>query len=141
MRGSLPDVAYRRARHLVLENARVVTTIDALKAGDWAVLAGLFAESHASLRDDFEVSSPELDAMFEIARAVPGVVATRMTGAVFGGCTVAFVERDSTERLRQAVLREYPARTGLIPRVFAVEAADGAGFLDIDRAFDGIDVA
>ncbi len=133
VRRVVPEVTFRRARHVVLENARVSAAIDALQAGDMAALGRLFAESHASLRDDFEVSSPELDAMVEIAAAVPGVGATRMTGAGFGGCTIAFVERDATDRLRDAVLREYPARTGLTPRVFAVETADGAGFLGCEQ--------
>ncbi len=141
LRGILPDMTFRRARHVVLENARVSAAIDALRAGDMAALGRLFAESHASLRDDFEVSSPELDTMVEIAKSVPGVVATRMTGAGFGGCTIAFVERDATDRLRDAVLREYPGRTGLTPRVFAVETADGAGFVEGEWASGGIDAA
>ncbi len=80
----MDPVAYRRARHIVTENERVAETIDAFAAGDLAGVGRLFAASHASLRDDFEVVSPELDAMVEIASAVPGVVAARMTGAGFG---------------------------------------------------------
>ena len=67
--------------------------------------------------------------MVEVATSVPGVVAARMTGAGFGGCTVNLVEREAVPRLREAVLREYPRRTNLQPRVFAVEPADGAGLL------------
>ena len=87
----------------------------------------LFAESHASLRDRFEVSSPELDAMVGIATGVPGVIAARMTGAGFGGCTVNLVRHDAVEALRAAVDERYQAMTGLLPRVFAVDAVDGAG--------------
>ena len=73
------------------------------------------------------MSSPELDALVEIASAVPGVVAARMTGAGFGGCTINLVERSAVPALREAVLTQYPARTGLTPRVFAVDPVDGAG--------------
>jgi galactokinase len=81
------------------------------------------------LRDLFEVSSPELDAMVDIASAVPGVVAARMTGAGFGGCTVNLVRPDAVDALRAAVESEYPKRTGLVPMVLPVHAAAGAGRL------------
>jgi galactokinase len=89
----------------------------------------LWAASHASLRDDFEVVSPELDALVEIASAVPGVAAARMTGAGFGGCTINLVERGAVRALRTAVEARYQARTGLVPRVYAVDAVDGAGIV------------
>ena len=125
----LDPVAYRRAAHVVTENARVEATVDALAADDLPALGRLFAESHASLRDLFEVSSPELDAMVDIASAVPGVVAARMTGAGFGGCTVNLVRPDAVDALRAAVESEYPKRTGLVPMVLPVHAAAGAGRL------------
>ena len=112
-----PGRAIARAEHVVTENARVAETVDALEAGDLDAVGRLFAASHASLRDLFEVSSPELDAMVEIATGVPGVVAARMTGAGFGGCTVNLVRPDAVEALRAAVERDYPAMTGLSPRV------------------------
>ena len=126
-RDRLDPVARRRAEHVVTENARVAATVAALDAGDLAAVGRLFAESHASLRDGFEVSSPELDAMVEIADEVPGVIAARMTGAGFGGCTVNLVRPDAVEALRSAVETLYPARTGLTPMVLAVRAVDGAG--------------
>jgi galactokinase len=119
----------RRVEHVIAENERVEATAGALGADDRAALGAAFAASHASLRDLFEVSSPELDAMVDVARSVPGVVAARMTGAGFGGCTVNLVEADAVERLRDAVERDYPRRTGRRPMVFAVQAADGAGRL------------
>ena len=128
-RDRLDPVAFRRAEHVVTENARVEATVDALAAGDLAAVGRLFAESHASLRDRFEVSSPELDAMVEIASSVPGVIAARMTGAGFGGCTVNLVRPDAVDALRDAVMTEYPSRTGLTPRVLPVTAVDGAGRL------------
>jgi galactokinase len=123
----LEPVAYRRARHVVTENARVEAAVAALAADDIDAVGRLFADSHASLRDDFEVSSPELDAMVEIASGVPGVVAARMTGAGFGGCTVNLVRPDAVDALRAAVEAGYPSRTGLTPMVLPVSAADGTG--------------
>jgi galactokinase len=125
----LDPIARRRAEHVVAENERVLAAVAALEADDRAAIGELFAASHASLRDRFEVSSPELDAMVEVARSVPGVVAARMTGAGFGGCTVSLVEPDAVPALTEAVLRDYPARTGLAPRVMPVRAMDGAGRL------------
>ncbi len=124
---TLSPVAARRARHVVSENQRVGATVEALEAGDHAAIGALFAASHASLRDDFEVSSPELDAMVEVACSVPGVIAARMTGAGFGGCTINLVRPDAVEALRATVERDYPARTGLVPRVLPVRATAGAG--------------
>ena len=123
----LPEVVGRRCEHVVRENERVLATVAALREGDFEALGRLFAASHASLRDLFEVSSPELDAMVEIATAVPGVVASRMTGGGFGGCTVSLVERGAEEALRGRVLRDYPKSTGLPTRAYIVAAVDGAG--------------
>lgn len=103
---------------------------DALAAGDLAAVGRLWAASHASLRDDFDVVSPELDALVEIAVGVPGVAAARMTGAGFGGCTINLVEREAVASLRATVAAEYPSRTGLVPRVYAVDAVDGASVVD-----------
>jgi galactokinase len=119
----------RRARHIVGENDRVLRTVAALEDGDVATVGALFAASHASLRDDFEVSSAELDAMVGIATSTPGVVAARMTGAGFGGCTINLVRREAVDGFRATVERDYPARTGRTPRVFVVEAAAGAGLV------------
>jgi len=125
----LDPVLMARAEHIVHENDRVLRTVEALAAGDLATVGRLFAASHASLRDKFEVSSAELDAMVAIAVATPGVVAARMTGAGFGGCTVNIVRRDAVEAFATAVERDYPAMTGRTPRVLVVESADGAGLL------------
>ena len=123
----LDPIARRRAEHVVAENERVARTVAALEAGDLATVGEAFAASHASLRDQFEVTSPELDAMVEIAVTVPGVIAARMTGAGFGGCTVNLVRPEAVAALRKAVERDYPARTGLRPMVLPVRAAAGAG--------------
>jgi galactokinase len=125
----LQPVQLARAEHVVSEIVRVLRTVEALEGGNLAAVGRLFAESHASLRDRFEVSSPELDAMVEIANATPGVIASRMTGAGFGGCTVNLVHREALEAFRAAIEREYPERTGREPHVFVVNAADGAGLM------------
>jgi galactokinase len=125
----IDPVAARRARHVVEENDRVLATEKALEAGDLAEVGRLFAASHASLRDLFEVSSPELDALVEIAMGVVGVIAARLTGAGFGGSTVNLVRRDWVGAFRLAVQREYPARTGLTPTVLEVDAVAGASFV------------
>ena len=133
-RARLPEVVARRCEHVVEEDLRVAATVAAMAAGDLAEVGRLFAASHASLRDLYEVSSPALDAMVEIASGVPGVVGSRMTGAGFGGCTVSLVRFGAEEALRERVLRDYPARTGLQPRVFVVAAVDGAGLMTIPAA-------
>jgi galactokinase len=130
--GARDQLVRRRAAHVVRENERVALAVEALKAGRMEVVGRLFAESHASLRELYEVTSPELDALVEIAAATPGVVASRMTGAGFGGCTVNIVERGAVEQLREAVEREYPARTGREPAIYLLEATDGAG--EVTRA-------
>jgi galactokinase len=125
----LDPVVARRAAHIVAENDRVRTVVAALEAGDLATVGECFRAGHASLRDLFEVSSPELDALVEIAGTVPGVVAARMTGAGFGGCTINLVRPDAVEAFGETVLERYPALTGLRPTVIPVAAADGVGLM------------
>ena len=128
--GALDEKTVRRCRHVIAENERVLGAEAALHAGDLATLGRLFAESHASLRDLYQVSSPELDALVAIASATEGVVAARMTGAGFGGCTVNLVRRDAVERLRRAVLDQYPRKAGLQAAVYVVEPVAGAGVVE-----------
>jgi galactokinase len=127
-RDRLDDTTQRRCEHVIRENGRVLATVAALERGDVAPVPRLFAESHASLRDLYEVSSPELDALVSLATSVPGTAA-RMTGAGFGGCTVNLVPRDAVGRFREVVERGYRERTGLEARVLEVEAAAGAGLM------------
>ncbi len=114
------------ARHVVSENARVEETARALSAGDRPALARLFAESHTSLRDDFGVSTPELDALVA-ALVDAGAVGARMTGAGFGGCVVALVERRRLIHVAAVAVERYRAETGLRPSAFVCRAVDGAG--------------
>jgi len=114
------------ARHVVTENRRVLAAADALRAGDAAALGALLVESHASLRDDFAVSTPELDLLVELL-VDEGAYGARLTGAGFGGCVVALtLPEDRAGILRRAADR-YRDRTGRVPAVLAVEAVDGAG--------------
>ncbi|MGB2755218.1 MAG: galactokinase [Phycisphaerae bacterium] len=123
---SLPEVIRRRCRHVITENARVLESAEALKAGDLARFGELLNASHDSLRDDYEVSRSELDLLVEIARGIEGVLGSRLTGAGFGGCTVTLARPEAVEPLRAAVLEHYPRQTGLAPRIWVSEAAAGA---------------
>jgi galactokinase len=123
---ALEPVLARRARHVVEENDRVLAAVAAIEANDLERFGELMGQSHASLRDLYEVSSPELDALVGIAESVPGVLGSRLTGAGFGGCTITLVRREAFERLRDEVLEQYPIRTGLDAHVFEVRPAAGA---------------
>jgi galactokinase len=125
----MDGLAAMRARHIIEENDRVLRTVEAFAAGDIRAVGELFAASHASLRDLFEVSCPELDMLVEIATGTPGVVAARMTGAGFGGCIVALARPDAVDDLWARVEREYPGPTGRTPRMWRVRAVAGAGEL------------
>ena len=126
----LEPVLARRARHVVEENDRVLDVAAAIEAGDAPRVGRLFSASHASLRDLYEVSSPELDALVETVESNPGVLGSRLTGAGFGGCTVTLVRREAVGELSDVVQGRYVARTGLTPRVFEVTPAGGARRLD-----------
>lgn len=118
----LPEIVWRRARHVVTENARVLLAYAALQSGDLAAFGKLMYESHVSLRDDYEVSCAELDTLVEIAGEVAGVYGSRMTGGGFGGCTVSLVAEDRVEALRAAFAAGYPHAD-----VYVSDAAGAAG--------------
>lgn len=118
------------ARHTVTEQQRVVDTAEALRIGDLGRVGELMRQSHESLRDDFRVTGPALDALAEAAWAAPGVIGARMTGAGFGGCTVNLVHTDHTEPAMAAITAGYQQRTGVTPDVFPVQPSDGAHVLD-----------
>jgi galactokinase len=115
-----------RARHVVSENARTVAAADALAAGDAATLGRLMDDSHRSLRDDFEVSTRELDVLVECLRAA-GALGARLTGAGFGGCVVAIADADDAARAARDGAAAYAARTGRDPTTWLPHAAEGAG--------------
>jgi galactokinase len=126
-RDLMPEPVRRRCRHVTSENARTLSAASALAAGDAAEFGALMAASHRSLRDDYEVSCPELDLLVALASSHPGVAGARLTGGGFGGCTVNLVRSDAVESFRERVSREYARETGRAPHVFRVEAGDGAG--------------
>jgi galactokinase len=115
-----------RARHVVSENARVLEAARALETGDVAALGPLLSASHASLRDDFEVSTPELDALVEALQEA-GAIGARLTGAGFGGCVVGLASRDDADVIVESAAGHYWAQTGRQPRAFVFRAVDGAG--------------
>ncbi len=123
----LDETTRRRARHVVSEDQRVLDAIEAMRQGDAAALGKLLDASHASLRDDFEVSSEALDAFVAAAQAQPGCYGARMTGAGFGGCAVALVQAQAARDFSSAVAAEYARRTGLTPVVHITRPEDGAG--------------
>ena len=116
----------RRARHVVTENERTLRAVDALRKGDIAALGELLDASHESLRDDFEVSSPALDAMVSCARQHTACHGARMTGAGFGGCAVALVRAGQTEGFLTRVLADYEKATGLSPKGYVCRPSAGA---------------
>ena len=126
----LDPLAARRARHVVEENRRVLSVVAALARHDMVTVGKAFAAGHASLRDLFEVSAPELDALVDIAGEVDGVLAARMTGGGFGGCTINLVRPGAVRDLQVAIDEAYPRRTGREAAVMAVTAVDGAGFIE-----------
>ena len=109
---------YRRCRHVIGENARVGQAFAALRRGSLHRFGELMRASHDSLRDDFEVSCPELDILVEIATSLPGVYGARMTGAGFGGCTVNLVRKEHAEAFRQAVVGRYREATGRVVQLY-----------------------
>ncbi|THF77513.1 galactokinase [Cohnella fermenti] len=119
------ETVRRRARHVVEEIDRVGRSITALTANDLAKFGQLMNGSHDSLRDLYEVTGAELDAMVDAARQVPGVLGSRMTGAGFGGCTVSLVHQDSVERFISEVGEKYKAATGLTADFYVCDIGDG----------------
>jgi galactokinase len=117
------------ARHVVTENARVEAFARALTGADTTAAGALMLASHRSLRDDFEVSTPELDLLVELA-VDAGAFGARLTGAGFGGCVVALVERGELDAVAASITDRYRAETGREPNAFAVSAVDGAGLVD-----------
>ncbi len=121
----LPEDLFRRARHVVTENARVMDAVEALETGDAVRFGQLMNASHESLRDDYEVSCPELDLMVELARSAPGVLGARMTGGGFGGCTVNLLHSADVPTFCREIVSRYTGRAGLEPCVIRTRAAAG----------------
>lgn len=130
--GMLPEPVRSRCRHVVTENARTLSAAAALRTGDFGELGRLMRLSHESLRDDYEVSCAELDALVEVAVSVGGVYGARMTGGGFGGSTVNLVRRDALEEFQEEVKAGYNSRTRKTPTIYISEP--GAGAREISEA-------
>jgi galactokinase len=125
--GTLPKIIYKRCRHVISENARVTKAAAALDQGDLDNFGWLMAESHRSLRDDYEVSCAELDLMVELAGQQQGVYGARMTGGGFGGCTINLVGTGAVSDFQAGVGDAYQKSTGRAPQILVSPAAEGAG--------------
>jgi galactokinase len=125
----LDEITYRRARHVVTENQRVLDAVNAMKSQDALSLGKLMNASHASLRDDFEVTNEELDIMAHIAQTQPGCYGARMTGGGFGGCGVALVQEIEAQQIATAVAAQYEIATGLQPKIYVTQATDGTAVI------------
>ncbi|MEN6453614.1 MAG: galactokinase [Prolixibacteraceae bacterium] len=119
------EVVRARARHVVSEIERTTDAVKALKAGNLELFGKLMNASHVSLRDDYEVTGPELDAMAEAAWKIDGVIGSRMTGGGFGGCTVSVVKDEAIDTFIAEVGKEYKSKTGLNPEFYVAEIGDG----------------
>ena len=128
-RRALPELVYRRCRHIVTENTRVLEAERALKAGDFVACGKAMNASHASMRDDFEITCPEIDLLVGLAQGQPGVYGSRMTGGGFGGCTVSLIEASAVERVSMLIAEGYPAGAGREAEVFVCSPSNGAGLV------------
>jgi galactokinase len=131
-REKLDDVVFRRARHVIGEIERTIHAAEAIRASNWTAAGQLMYASHASLRDDYEVSCPELDAVVEIAEdiGIPGgVFGCRMTGGGFGGCAVALVKSRLAEEITKKIATDYDIKTGIQATIFSSRPAAGATVL------------
>jgi galactokinase len=126
-RDLLTEVIYKRALHIVTENARVLDSAQALRAGDIERFGKRMAESHRSLRDLYEVSCRELDLMVDLAYQLKGVYGARMTGGGFGGATINLVDARHAGEFKEKIAKAYRHETGLMPQIYICNPAEGAG--------------
>mmetsp|Transcript_52448 Transcript_52448/g.126975 ORF Transcript_52448/g.126975 Transcript_52448/m.126975 type:complete len:456 (-) Transcript_52448:35-1402(-) len=129
--GLLDELSYKRAKHVVTENQRTVDAKVALEAGDWELVGNLMNASHASMRDDYEVSCEEIDILVDLAQKFDGVYGSRLTGGGFGGCTVTLVAPDKAAGLMEYLKQEYKVKTGTESECFETRPARGAHLLSI----------
>ncbi len=124
---TLSDTHYRRARHVLTENQRVLDMIKALEQNDLSAINHIMANSHLSMSYDFEITVPAIDCLVDIiTSSLNGRGGARMTGGGFGGCVVALVEKHKTEQVISQIKQQYPAQTGLQPSIYLCTATDGA---------------
>jgi galactokinase len=124
--GQLDEVTRRRARHVVTENERTLQAAEGMRRGEAVAVGRLMNASHESLRDDFAVSSRELDIMVDCGRAHPACLGIRMTGAGFGGCAVALIHTEQAESFTSSTAASYESATGIKPVLYVCTATEGA---------------
>lgn len=129
----LPEVIARRARHIISENDRVQTGVQALRMGNYPAFGQLMIESHQSLKDDYEVSCAELDLLVDLALEQEGVLGARMTGAGFGGCTVNLLKRKYIDAFEKKIKQGYKKITGINPDIYVSPPAEGAKVLELRK--------
>ncbi|MBE3093793.1 MAG: galactokinase, partial [Actinobacteria bacterium] len=127
----LAEVIARRARHIISENDRVQTGVQALRMGNYSTFGQLMIESHQSLKDDYEVSCRELDLLVDLAIEQEGVLGARMTGAGFGGCTVNLLRREYVNAFKKTIKQGYKKITGINPDIYITPPAEGAKVLEL----------
>jgi len=148
-RGKLDGVVYRRARHVISEIERTVHAAEGIRASNWPAVGQLMYASHDSLRDDYEVSCPEADAVVEIAAGIGikgGVYGCRITGGGFGGCCVALIKADAVDLISRQMAADYRKQTGIAAAIFVSRPANGAMVLPgqcpvTETAFQSIDLS
>jgi len=127
----LPEIIARRARHVISENYRVQTGVQALREGNFSAFGKLMVESHRSLKNDYEVSCPELDFLVNLALKQEGILGARMTGAGFGGCTVNLIEKNYIDAFKKSIKNEYKKITGINPDIYLTRPAKGAKVIEL----------
>ncbi|HBF35771.1 MAG TPA: galactokinase [Firmicutes bacterium] len=129
LKSEFNPVVYRRCKHVITEDDRVLASMNALSRGDLKSFGQFMNASHDSLRDDYEVSCPEIDLLVRLAREVRGVLGSRITGGGFGGCTVSLIEAKAEAEFSEHIRKNYQTTTGIIPQIYISTAASGAAII------------
>lgn len=132
-KNELDQTVYRRCRHVITENQRVLESIECLSGNDLAAFGKLMNDSHDSLRDDYQVSCSEIDLLVDFARNSKGVLGSRITGGGFGGCTVTLISNSMVNDFTKSIKEYYQCKTGIIPRFYISRPAKGAELINIDK--------
>lgn len=132
VKGAMSDVLYKRAKHVISENERVKQAVESLKADQFSELGRLLFASHESLREDYEVSCPELDLLYLVGKEFSGCLGARLVGAGFGGSGIALLKKSRVEDLKKKMLAEVEKREFLRPEFYVISVGEGASALRVD---------
>jgi galactokinase len=130
-RSELPELIYRRCHHIISENERVLRSVEALNNADLPTFGRCMAESHLSLKNDYEVSCRELDIMAELATGREGVVGSRMTGGGFGGCTINLVRTQAVQKFKAGIAEDYKRVTRIDAEIYVLKAGVGVAEIGV----------